>query len=1000
MSPRASLLLIVTLAACRAGDKANDGAPGLDTGTLNLDQDGDGFPASEDCDDDDASVNAGATETCDGQDNDCDGEVDEGVTGTWYADADADGYGDPDAPEEACSQPAGAVASASDCDDADPDVHPAALEVCNDIDDDCDGEIDEDLGETWYIDQDGDGFGDPDAPVLACEAPAGAVPNALDCDDIDPAISPDGEEVCNEIDDDCDGDIDEGVTTTYWADGDGDGWGDSGASTEACATPLGYADQGGDCDDSDFSVSPAGAEACNGIDDDCDGTIDEPDATDAATWYTDADSDGHGDASAAVSACTQPSGAVATADDCDDTDAAVSPSSTELCNGIDDDCDGTTDEPDAADAATWYIDADSDGYGSSATTQVDCSQPSGYVDNADDCDDTDAAVHPGASEDWYDAVDSDCDGDDDPDACTTALPGETAVVDDPTCGVTYAASSSWSVVEEWTSADVGYSAGSAYTRIMMTPAVGQLTDDNGDGVVDETDIPDVVYNTFQTNRYRYEGYLRVLSGDGSAEHASLASVTSGGATYLFHGSGGVAIGDIDNDGWPDIVTMSTGGYVIALEGDGALKWVSSDAAPSGYAQPAIHNLDGYGTAEIIAGSLVVDGYGATVTSVSGVGGYTSFGADFDQDGDMDIVTGNAAWEITGAASLSSSASSGRTAIANLDLDAAGELLVRNGTTLYAIDDSGATLWTATTDTGSGAPCVGDLDGDGSADVGVAGRAYFDAFDASGTRLWRNSIYDSSSRAAGCSVFDFDGDGAWEVVYADQTDLYIWDGATGAELYHNGNRASGTIYEYPLVVDVDGDGNAEIVMANNDYAWAGWDGLVVLGEENDEWASALGVWNQYSYSVDNIDEDGGVPVTPDPSWLDHNTFRGQVSWSDSPDGAPDLGVTVLGACEDCAAGTLELYVAVDNRGAVFVPAGIDVALYAVSGSTETLLDVGQTSSRIDPGVRLAPMTFTVATADVGSDGLRVKVDDDGAGGGAVNECDESDNEGDWDAMTCP
>jgi hypothetical protein len=83
MTTRASLLLIAALAACRVGDKAIDGDPELDTGALDLDGDGDGFPASEDCDDGDASVNAGATEICDGADNDCDGEVDEGVTGTW-----------------------------------------------------------------------------------------------------------------------------------------------------------------------------------------------------------------------------------------------------------------------------------------------------------------------------------------------------------------------------------------------------------------------------------------------------------------------------------------------------------------------------------------------------------------------------------------------------------------------------------------------------------------------------------------------------------------------------------------------------------------------------------------------------------------------------------------------------------------------------------------------------------------------------------------------------
>jgi hypothetical protein len=98
-----SLLLLVPLAlACRTGDKVPDGDLDVDTGALaSTDADGDGFPASEDCDDTDATINAGAIETCDGVDNDCDGEIDEGVSDTWYADADGDGYGDADAPVEA-----------------------------------------------------------------------------------------------------------------------------------------------------------------------------------------------------------------------------------------------------------------------------------------------------------------------------------------------------------------------------------------------------------------------------------------------------------------------------------------------------------------------------------------------------------------------------------------------------------------------------------------------------------------------------------------------------------------------------------------------------------------------------------------------------------------------------------------------------------------------------------------------------------------------------------
>ncbi len=173
-----------------------------------------------------------------------------------------------------------------------------------------------------------------------------------------------------------------------------------------------------DCDATTAAVSPSATELCNGVDDDCDGTTDEDDAADAATWYADADGDTHGDPLVTRVACTTPAGHVADSTDCDDTTAAVSPSATELCNGLDDDCDGTTDEPDAADAATWYADSDGDAHGDPLVTSVACTAPAEFVADATDCDDTAAAVNPaatelcnGADDDCDGTIDEDCDGD-------------------------------------------------------------------------------------------------------------------------------------------------------------------------------------------------------------------------------------------------------------------------------------------------------------------------------------------------------------------------------------------------------------------------------------------------------------------------------------------------------------------------------------------------------------------------------------------------------------
>ena len=176
----------------------------------------------------------------------------------------------------------------------------------------------------------------------------------------------------------------------------------------------GYTAVEGDCDEGDPRVNPAAIELCDGLDNDCDGDTDEPDAQDATTFYADADGDGFGDASERDTACTQPVGYLLDATDCDDVDPEVNPAATELCNGVDDDCDGTVDEPDAVGVSTWYLDDDGDGWGDAEHSRVSCDQPFGYLSFAGDCDDLDASINPDAVDDSHDGVDRDCDGADEP----------------------------------------------------------------------------------------------------------------------------------------------------------------------------------------------------------------------------------------------------------------------------------------------------------------------------------------------------------------------------------------------------------------------------------------------------------------------------------------------------------------------------------------------------------------------------------------------------------
>jgi len=165
----------------------------------------------------------------------------------------------------------------------------------------------------------------------------------------------------------------------------------------------------GDCDDDNPLMSPAGTEICDGVDNDCDFATDEGSPPGSPTWYADADGDGWGDESSAEQACDAPSGYVADGGDCDDGDADIHPEADELCDGIDNDCDDEIDEF-PTEVPRWYIDHDGDGYGGTDYSLEQCEQPSGYVDNAEDCDDASAASHPDATEICLDGEDNDCDG--------------------------------------------------------------------------------------------------------------------------------------------------------------------------------------------------------------------------------------------------------------------------------------------------------------------------------------------------------------------------------------------------------------------------------------------------------------------------------------------------------------------------------------------------------------------------------------------------------------
>jgi Putative metal-binding motif/CARDB len=971
-----------------------------------------GYSATaDDCNDATVLAYPGATEVCDYLDNDCDGTVDVNAADaqTWFVDTDADGYGENGTGALYCQAPYGYAANNLDCDDADGNVHPSAPEYCDGIDQDCDGVADDSAVDAsrWYLDADGDNFGDPSIYAYSCSEPAGYVPNALDCDDAASGIYPTADEYCDGVDEDCDGTIDENAADAqrYYSDLDGDGYGDPSSFQDACTAPANSSLNTLDCDDSSATTYPTANEFCNGTDDDCDGSIDEG-AIDVHIWYQDTDGDGFGQQTSSAFGCTAPTGYVASSADCDDSDSAVAPGQDEYCNGVDDDCDGTADD-NPVNGVEWHPDADGDGYGNMYLSVTACSAPGGYYADNSDCNDADAAINPEGAEAWYDGVDSDCNGSEDPDFCTEEPPIGT-VSTDPTC--TYVPTGSFNPTVEWSISSFATYAN--YKHVIMAPMVGELTDDNGDGAIDQEDTPDIAFVAFsRASGAGSDGVLRIVSGTGYVEKLAVSSKSYNSVSYAPYRYSNIALGDIDNDGETEIVatvyrssnsTCYTGAYDVS----GNLEWVYTATAVGCRSHaPALADLEGDGDVEVIMGRLVLNGNGTLQANGTGGQGYysaysnsgfMSFAADLDADGDQEVIAGSSIYNANGSSFCATGTTDGYPAVANLDSDAQGEFVVVAGGTIRVFDTNCTQLYSYSVYGGGygGPPTIADYDGDGHPEIGLPGNTYYTVYEVDGTRLWSAAITDASSHSTGSSVFDFEGDGSAEVVYADETRLWVFDGATGSVLVQNSQHGSGTVNEYPTIADIDGDGNAEIVVPNDNT----YTGLTVLGDADDEWVNARMLWNQHAYSVNNINDDLTIPSNPGNNWSDSNSFRQGLQGTMSPLDAPNLSVDAWGSCQSACGQDVDILAQVLNDGLVRVGAATTLVLYGEDASgARTELDRTTLGTTLGAGARSATSTFTLTAAEVLSYAALIVVAD---ADGDTNECDEADNEMEVDvALVC-
>ena len=522
-------------------------------------------------------------------------------------------------------------------------------------------------------------------------------------------------------------------------------------------------------------------------------------------------------------------------------------------------------------------------------------------------------------------------------------------------------------------------------NVLSTPVVVDL---NGDLV------PDIVFGSTSSNTGSWNagvgGILRAVDGSSGRE---LYSVTN--PDLAIGTSAHIAAGDIDNDGSIDIIAHSADSLrLIAFEADGSLKWFSDGLQAKSAGAIAIADINGDGTTEIIIGRQVFNNNGALIWAGSGgTGGVLNFWssvvADVDIDGKNELIAGNTLYDASGNVIWSVPYRDGYNGVGNFDTDELAEIVLVSNGAVRLFEHDGTIIWNTAIPGGGngGSPTIADFDNDGEPEIGVAGATRYAVIETDGTVKWSTAIRDTSSNFTGSSVFDFEGDGSAEVIYSDELNLMVLDGKLGTVKWST-PISSCTAMEYPLVADVDADGNAEILaVGNTNCGFGPQQGLFVYGSASDSWVKTRSIWNQHSYHIDNINDDGSVPTVESPSWLSHNSYRLNQLTEGGEFGrfiAPDLTASYLRT--ETTGTDLQTTVRIGNGGSELTVPGVDVAFYSgdpTSGGT--LLGLQQTTRTLQPG-QFEDLVFSSPE----SASIWVVADDDGTGSGTVRECSEVNN----------
>ncbi len=478
------------------------------------------------------------------------------------------------------------------------------------------------------------------------------------------------------------------------------------------------------------------------------------------------------------------------------------------------------------------------------------------------------------------------------------------------------------------------------------PIVGRMYDVNGDGVIDTNDPPIVVF----------------ASGGASAQRLIALNGATGEQLWVntdrnFAGAAQAA-GDLDGDGDWEIVKLLRDHRqtLVALDHLGNILWEAPTgpyaSSPNASDNMAIADLDGDGKPEIIHGNRVFSNTGELLWKGGAeTGGHATYGisstpVDLDNDGRQEVVAGLAIYNADGTTRARNKTivnRDGFSAVADFDGDGAPEIVFVGTGKLYMLDRNMTEIWKLNlpgTKVG-GSPVIVDVDGDGIPEIGVGGDSQFTMVDASGNILWANPIADYSSGRMGASAFDFNGNGRPSILYFDEQNFYIYDGASGdiQAVIPNG---SATGMEYAYVADITGDGQANVMLPQT-FRTTGSGGLRVFESGSQPWMPARPLWNQHVYSVTNINDDGSIPSHPIPNWLGDNNLRVNSFADQQPFGLPDFAPSALEITPDSRVSAL-----ITNRGLAASGGTIDARFYRVDSSgARTLVGTAAVAS-LAPG----------------------------------------------------